>query len=230
MNEILLIGSVIIIYGMVLIAYILFGKKGLFVFNGVATVLANIEVLILIQAFGMEQTLGNVLFASTYLVTDILSENEGKKEASKAVWLGVMATVMMLVLTQYWRLYIPSENDTVMSSIQTIFSSTPRLIIASFIGYVVSQRFDVWLYHVVWNYTSKKCGESSKYLWLRNNVATLTAQMLNTILFSIIAFAGTYSRETLISIIASTYVIYIFTSLLDTPVVYLSRIIKLKKE
>lgn len=223
MNELLLIGSVLIIYGMVLFSYILFGKNGLFVFNGIATVLANIEVLILIYAFGMEQTLGNVMFASTYLVTDILSENEGKKEASKAVWLGVMSTVIMLILTQYWRLYIPSENDVIMPSIQAIFSSTPRLILASFIGYVITQRFDVWLYHKLWDYTNKKCGDTNRFLWLRNNVATLISQLINTVLFSLIAFAGKYSCEILISIMASSYVIFIFTSLLDTPIVYVAR-------
>ena len=78
-NELLLIGSLIIIYGTVLISYKLFGKTGLYAMTVIATILANIEVLIMIEGFGMEQTLGNVMFASTYLITDILSENEGKE-------------------------------------------------------------------------------------------------------------------------------------------------------
>ena len=51
-NELLLIGSVIFIFSMVLIAYKLFGKAGLYCASALATVLANIEVLILINAFG----------------------------------------------------------------------------------------------------------------------------------------------------------------------------------
>ena len=78
MNELLLIGSVVLIYGMVLLAYRLFGKAGMYLATVLVTILANIEVLILVDAFGMEMTLGNVMFASTYLATDILSENEGK--------------------------------------------------------------------------------------------------------------------------------------------------------
>ena len=58
MNELILLVSVVVIYGSVLLAYRLFGKSGLFAFTVVATVLANIEVLILVDAFGMEQTLG----------------------------------------------------------------------------------------------------------------------------------------------------------------------------
>ena len=98
-NEILLIGSLFLIYGAVLVAYKLFGKMGLYIMTSIATILANIEVLILVDGFGMEQTLGNVMFASTYLVTDILSENEGKKCANKAVWIGVFTSVTMLLFS-----------------------------------------------------------------------------------------------------------------------------------
>lgn len=73
-NELLLAGSLIFIFSCVLLAYRFFGKTGLYCLSAIVTVLANIEVLILVNAFGAEQTLGNVLFASTFLITDILSE------------------------------------------------------------------------------------------------------------------------------------------------------------
>lgn len=227
-NEILLLGSIVLIYGTVLIAYRLFGKIGMYIMTVVATVLANIEVLMLVDAFGMQQTLGNVMFASTYLVTDILSENEGKKSANKAVWLGVFTSAVMLLFTQYWLLYAPASGDWAREHITAIFSTTPRLLAASFVGYVVSQRFDVWLYHKWWDLTSKKTGDSKRFLWLRNNGSTLVSQIINTIIFSTIAFAGWYDTKTLISVMLSSYVIFIFTSLLDTPVVYIARLMKNK--
>ncbi len=66
-NELILIASVIFIFGMALAAYKLFGKAGLYCVSVMASVLANIEVLVMIKAFGLEQTLGNVLFAVTFL-------------------------------------------------------------------------------------------------------------------------------------------------------------------
>lgn len=225
-NELLLIGSVFIIYGAVLFAYRIFGKSGMYAMTVIATVLANIEVLILINGFGMEQTLGNVLFASTYLITDILSENEGKKSAAKAVWIGVFTSVVMLVFTQYWLMYTPSLNDWAREHIYAVFSTTPRMLFASFTGYVISQRFDVWLYHKWWEFTTKKCSDSNRFLWLRNNGSTLISQVINTVLFNTIAFAGWYDTKTLITVIISSYVIFIFTSLLDTPAVYIARWIK----
>ena len=85
-NEILLIVSLVVLYAMVLLWYQLFGRSGMYCFTVFATIAANIEVLLLVDGFGMEMTLGNILFATTFLVTDILSETEGKKAAQKAVW------------------------------------------------------------------------------------------------------------------------------------------------
>ena len=222
-NELLLIITVIVFYGGVLAFYRLFGLKGLYVWTAIATITANIEVLILVDAFGMEQTLGNVMFASSFLVTDIISESFGKKEANSAVNLGIASLIAFVVVSQIWLLFTPSSNDWAFESMKTIFSNTPRLMIASLVVYAVSQRFDVWLYHKWWSFTEKRSGSSKSFLWVRNNGSTLISQLLNAVLYNIAAFAGTYSAKTLVNIILATYIIYIFTSLLDTPAVYIAR-------
>ena len=224
-NELLLIGSLILIFSMALLSYRFFGKAGLYCLSAVATILANIEVLLLIRAFGMEQTLGNVLFAVTFLITDILSECEGKKAANKAVWIGMASSLFFLLLSQSWLLYVPSEGDWAMESFRKIFSSTPRMLLSSFLVYAISQLFDVWLYHKWWAFTEKKTGDRRRFLWLRNNGSTLISQLLNTALFTLGAFWGVYSWDTLLSLMLSSYVIFIFTSLADTPAVYLARFI-----
>lgn len=229
-NELLLIISVILIYSLVIIWYRLFGSRGLIGFSVLATVAANIEVLIVIEAFGMEQTLGNVLFASTFLVTDILSETEGKKASQRAVNIGIATSVSFVLFSQMWLLYTPSSSDFVFPAVQTLFSGIPRVIIASLLVFAISQRFDVWAYHKWWNFTEKKFGDRRKFLWLRNNGSTLLSQLVNTILFTFGAFLGTYELGTVISIAASSYLIYICTSLLDTPFVYLARYIYEKKQ
>ena len=226
MNEFLLILTIVLIYGAVLLSYMFFGRVGLYCVSAIATVLANIEVLILIKAFGMEQTLGNVLFAATFLITDILSECEGKRSANKAVYIGIFCTVLFLGISQCWLLFTPSENDTVMPAIREVFSQTPRVVLASLIVYIISQFFDVWLYHKWWDFTQKKWGNKNKFLWLRNNGSTLVSQLLNTLLFTTLAFAGTYDLTTFLSIFGFSYIIFIFTSLLDTPFIYLARKIK----
>ncbi len=230
MNEFLLILSLLLIYGSVLAAYRFFGKTGLYGWTVFATITANIEVLLLVEAFGMEQTLGNVLFASTFLVTDILSEKYGKKAAQVSVNLGVAASLMFIVLSQLWLQYIPAANDWAAPSFHVIFSNTPRIMLASLLVYAVVQRFDVWAYHKWWDFTKKRFGDSGRFLWLRNNGSTLISQLLNTLLYSFGAFAGLYDLGTLLSICLSSYLIFIVTSLADTPFVYWARKISPKGE
>lgn len=222
-NELLLILTLLLTFSGVLVFYKIFGKTGLHVWTAIATITANIEVLILVEAFGMEQTLGNVLFASNFLVTDILSELHGKEEANKAVNIGIAASIAFIFISQSWFLYTPAANDWASESIYAIFSNTPRLMLASFLVYAICQKFDVWAYHKWWAFTQKKFGDKDSFLWLRNNGSTLVSQLLNTVLYTFGAFLGTYELETLFSICLSSYIIFIVTSLADTPFVYLAK-------
>lgn len=227
-NELLLIVSLVVIYSMLILWFKLFGKNGVICFSVLATVLANIEVLILVDGFGIEMTLGNILFASTFLATDILSEMYGQKTALKAANICIAASVTMIIVTQSWLLYTPSANDISFDSIKSLFSGTPRVILASLIVYAIVQKLDVLLFHGIKNFTKKLCSDERRFLWLRNNGATLISQLINSILYTLGAFLGTYPSETIISIIISSFAIFIVTSLADTPFLYLARYIYAK--
>ena len=223
MNELLIIISLIISFGATTLFLKLFGKSGLFAWIGICAVFANIEVTILVHAFGMDQTLGNTLFASSFLATDILSEIYGKKDANKGVLVGIITTIFFIVLSFMWTHYIPAESDWAMPSVQALFSNTPRMLLSSLIAYAVSEAFDVWLYHTWWDLTAKKSGDTKKFLWFRNNFSTLFSQLVNIVIFNFGSFIGIYSFKELLGITGACYVIYVFTSLLDTPFVYLAR-------
>lgn len=226
MNEIILLISLIFEFSLILLAYKFFGKSGLYVMTVICAILANIEVVMLVKAFGIEQTLGNTLFAASFLITDILSENEGKNAADKAVYLGIFATITFLIISTSWLLFTPAEADMAYGAFKTIFSQTPRVMLASLLVYAVSQKLDVWLYHTWWNFTTKKCGDKKRFVWLRNNGSTLISQLINTCLFNFGAFLGTYEFKTVLSITLSSYIIFAVAALLDTPFLYLSRRIK----
>lgn len=225
-NELIIILSLVLTYASVLVFYKFLGKSGLYAWTVIAIITANIEVLILIDAFGMEQTLGNILFASTFLVTDILSEIEGKAAANHAVKISIFTNIAFIIISQSWFLYTPNANDWAAPAIQNVFSNTPRLLIVGVAVYGIAQVFDVWFYHYIWEKTSKVFGDSKRGLWIRNNGSTLVSQVLNTVLFTFGAFLGVYDFQTLIAIMISSYIIYIVTSLLDTPAVYFARKMK----
>lgn len=227
-NEILLIISIFIYFGGMILLFYFFGKTGLLVWNCVALIMANVEVIILIDAFGLTMTLGNICFASSFLVTDLLCERYSKRDADMSILLSFLVAIIFVLITQFWLLYTPADTDNMMPYFQGIFSHTPRVILANLIVYVIVQLVDVRLYYWWWNLTKKINKDESKFLWVRNNFSTIISQLMNAILFNVIAFYGVFSNADLLNVVASTFIIYFIISLIDTPFLYFSRGIKPK--
>lgn len=219
MNEVLFLVSIVFYLAAVIGMYKLFGKTGLYVFTAFSTILANIQVCKCIDIFGLSTTAGNVLYAATFLITDILSEKHGKKSARKAVWIGISVTILWIIGTQGTLRFTPNESDWISPALSQVFGLVPRVAISSLIGYALSQSIDVAIYHFIWD----KCGHTEKYLWLRNNGSTLTSQLVDTVVFTTLAFWGSYPTSVFISILLTTYLFKAIVALLDTPFAYLAR-------
>ncbi len=222
MNNIYFVIGLLFYLVSVLVLYKLYGKNGLYIFTVFSTILANIQVCKCIDLFGLSTTAGNTLYAATFLVTDILSEKYGKKDAQKAVKYGLTITLLWIMGTQLTLHLIPNANDYVNPSLEVVFGIVPRIAIASLIGYVCSQSIDVFLYHFIW----KKTGDNQGKLWLRNNGSTLLSQAVDTIIFTTLAFWGTYPTNVFISILVTTYLFKAIVAVCDTPFIYLARKIK----
>lgn len=226
MNELIFIGTVLLYLGSVLLLYKLFGKNGLYAFAVFSTLLGNIAVCKSIDLFGVATTAGNVLYASTFLVTDILSEKYGRKTATRAVAYSFSTMVLWMIGTQLILLFTPNENDYINESLKVVFGLVPRVTVASLAGYVVSQNLDVFLYHAIW----KRTGNSEKNLWMRNNFSTLTSQLVDTLIFTTMAFWGVFPKNVFVSILLTTYLFKAIVAIVDTPFMYLARKINPREE
>ena len=91
--------------------YRCFGKQGLIAWVAIGTIIANIQVIKTVDIFGISATLGNVMFASIYLATDILNDIYGRKVAKRAVWLGFSSTLVMIIVMQMSLHFIPAPED-----------------------------------------------------------------------------------------------------------------------
>ncbi len=220
MNEFLFFLSIIVYFSLLLIAYKLFGKTGLFLWTSIGMILSNIEVLKMITLFNLPLTLGNVLYGTTFLATDILSERHGKQEANVAVKIGFFTILAFTIVSQFMLRFNPSPDDFASESLQVIFGLTPRIALSGIITYVLTQKFDIWLYHKIW----AKTGD--RMLWLRNNGSTCISQLLDTTIFTLIAFWGLYDVQTVLTLIGTTYLIKFVISILDTPFIYIARRLK----
>lgn len=217
-NDLLWVGQLLLVFSMIMICFRLWGKNGLYYWTVISVIVSNIQVVKNVQLFGMDATLGNVVYATSFLATDLLSEFYGPKASKKAVGLGFFALLAMTVMMQFALLFEPSASDISQGSLQRIFGLMPRIALASILAYVLSNSHDVWAYEM-W----RKWKPGKKTLWMRNNFSTMVSQLIDTLVFTLLAFWGVYPKEVLISIMVSTYVLKWVVALCDTPFMYLGR-------
>jgi uncharacterized integral membrane protein (TIGR00697 family) len=223
-NEYLWLLLFIIDFGFAILAIYLFGKLGLYITIVTSIIMCNLQVLKVVDMFGLTVALGNIAYASIFLATDLLAECFGAEESKRGVLIGffvliVFSTIMYLVV-----LLEPSAVDINNDAMQTIFTKTFRIAIASLISYLCAQYLDIFIYTKIKKYTN------SKHLWLRNNVAGISAQLLDSVLFVILAFYGEYPLEAMYSIIATTIIFKVAISMLNTPILYIGRYILVKQK
>lgn len=208
----------IINFTLVLTMYRVFGKTGLFVWIGFSTVMANLQVVKTIEMFGLTATLGNAMYGTAFLVTDILNEKYGKEEAKKAVWLGFFTLLSMTLIMQMVLLFKPHETDFAQEPLSTLFSILPRIAAGSLAAYLVSQFTDVYIF----TYLKKKLPKDGQF-WIRNNGSTMISQLLDTLVFTSIAFLGVFPMEEWIQIFITTYLLKFIVAILDTPFGYIAK-------
>jgi len=221
-NELLWLVMLLANFLLIILAYRLFGKWGLIMWIPISVIVANIQVIQTVKLFGLAATLGNIVYATSFLVTDILSENYGKQEAKKAVWIGFFSLISMTLLMNLALEFIPLAGDdfaiVAHDATSTIFSLMPRIAIASLTAYLLSQRHDVWAFHFWKNRFPK-----DNHLWLRNNMSTMVSQLIDSSVFVLIAFWGVYEGAILFEIFITTYILKWLVAAADTPFVYWAR-------
>lgn len=215
-NVCMLFVEIVITFGFVVLANRLFGKYGLIAWVPIASILANIMTAKTIDIFGLSSTMGTVLFASTFLATDILTENYKASEAKRAVYAGMFGVLFYILSSQIAINYIPSSFDYAHDSMVVIFSLSLRISIASVIMYFLANMADVYLYDKL------RRTMNGKHMWLRNNISTILCNCLENFLFMILAFLGTYDITTVLIMALSTSVIEILAGLCDTPFLYIA--------
>ena len=166
--------------------------------------------------FSFTTSLGNVLFASTFLATDIMSEKCSKQDAKKGVYISIFSGITFIIITQLTLLFIPSNDDVVNESMKKLFSISIRTISASMLMFFISNMLDIHIY----NKLKEKYPDK---LWFRNNLSTILCNCIENYFFNTLAFLGIFSIPVIISIATTTTIIEIVIALCDTPFLYISK-------
>ena len=222
-QELLWVLTVVYDLGLAIILYRFFGKYGLYAAVILGIVLGNLQggKVSQLEFFGYSFTasMGAILYSGIYFATDVLNEKFGREEANRAVMLGFVANIAvmitLLISVQFKPSQITGSALEVHNAISTLASYSPVFVIGSLIAYLASQTFDVWIFHKI------KVLTDGKYLWLRNNVSTITSQALDTFLYTFVWVIGTeLSFLAAFGIALTKYVFKVIIALIDTIFIY----------
>lgn len=195
-----------------------FGREWLIALLPIYLIIANTFALSFVTVGGLLTSLTIPIYAATFLISDILTEHYSQHDAKRAVFVGFMGQLLFVIVV--WVMFNAPLPEETLKGYHSTFSFLPRLMVSSFTAYLISQLLDIYIYQRIMDSTGK-----TRYLWLRNNVAVATAQLVDTSLFVTLAFYGSPQFPTwgaIGSFILSVWIMKVVVAIIDTPYMYLS--------
>lgn len=179
----------------------------------IGLVMSNLFGGKIISVLGFTVAGAIITYPLTFLSTDIIGEIWGKQEANDCVKIGIIVQLIFLALG-YLSLAIPPQeaSESLQQSLTVVLNQGLRMTLASLGAFSVSQFLDVFLFHKL----KESCNGKKK--WLRNNLSTMTSQLVDTLIFITIAFYGVV--DNLPVMVLGQYVIKLLLALGDTPFFY----------
>lgn len=179
----------------------------------VSLIVANVVASKIVSFWGLVVPAAIVAYPVTFLITDVIGEIWGKEEANRTVKIGFVCQLFSLLLIGLAILLPVASFADNQTEFTAILGQSFRCVLASLIAYICSQSWDVFVFHKL----KDKTGNSKK--WLRNNLSTMTSQIIDTAIFITIAFWG--SVPNIFTMIFSQYLVKLVYALLDTPFFYI---------
>lgn len=167
---------------------------------------------------GVRVSVGIFFVPVLFLVTDIVGEVFGRREASRFVNMATIMLVLLFVMMAVCIAVKPNEQWGMQEQYAQVFGSSIRMTIASLVSFVVAQQLDVFMF-AFWGRITK-----GKHLWIRNNLSTIVSQLIDTTIFEFIAFWHLNDKFTtgyIFSLILPYWLFKVVFALLDTPLCYL---------
>jgi hypothetical protein len=219
-------------FGGQLILLRLFGAMGLAAFVVVGILAANLQVLKVVPFASIGPVAeGTIVFAATFLATDILAEHYGRRVATRVVWLGFASYLLftgLMVLALGYRPLAPADAGPELAwalgnheALAKLFTPAPALFVAGMTAYLVSQLLDITLFFRIRAWTR------ARLPWARNTLSTAVSALVDNTVFSTLAFVVLAETPVPIDALVFTFILGTYwqrlaLAVLDTPFFYLS--------
>ncbi len=224
LNIILTVVQILLAFSAIALIYRFFGKLGAFAAAVVLTLFANIEVATVVQYLNLPWlvvSLGNVAFVGVNMCQDILNENEGgEKTARHTVWLGFATSIMVVLLSQVSKHFVPvADSVATHEAFCSVMGDFSIVTVVSLLTFLISNTINVKLYAFFSKITDK--------IWIRAQASTWISQFCDTVIMSsALAVLGIFSWSDLVGIVLTTYIIKGLCMVFEIPFVYWTKNMK----
>jgi len=177
--------------------------------------IANILAAKIINVFGIALASGILVFPITYIIGDVLTEVYGFKKTKQIIMYGFLCNLIMVIaFFVAMKLPYPAFWGN-QEAFELILGNTPRILLASFTGYLVGSFSNSFIMDYIKN------NSKIKFLWFRTILSTIVGEGLDTTIFITIGFLGTMEVKAVFTMLMWQLIVKVAYEVLFTPVLYL---------
>jgi len=175
---------------------------------------ANIIAVKLILLFGFLVPAGIIVFPLSYLFGDVLTEVYGYGSTRRVIWLGFACNLLAVIAIYFGGLAPAAPFWHDQRAYDTILGFTPRLLLASFIAYLLGEFTNSFVL------AKLKIATKGRWLWTRTISSTLVGEGLDTLIFISIAFWGVIPPQLMLTAILTQWTFKVLYEVVATPFTY----------
>jgi uncharacterized integral membrane protein (TIGR00697 family) len=176
---------------------------------------ANIIAVKLVEIFGFVLPAGTIIFPISYIFGDVLTEVYGYRQARRVIWLGFLCNLIVVAAVWIGQVLPPSSFWDGQKAYERILGYTPRLLVASFLAYLVGEFANSFVL------AKMKIATKGRWLWTRTIGSTLVGEGLDSLVFMTLAFFGTIPMAALLLAIFTQWLVKSSYEAVATPLTYI---------
>ncbi len=217
-----IVTMVIFVMAVVILGATYYGRFFLFVVSFSITIASSATADTILDFFGYSFSMGVVMFSFSYVITDILNELFDEKSAYR---LALMNFLLQMVLLTFVFATSPLGAEVAQVSIgspELHYLTTPHIASALLIA-TLGTLVNIWVYGKI----KKVFYDGDRVwagLWFRNNVSTFIGMTVSTVIFILISLLEFAPNP--MDVIVAAFTVKVFVALIDTPILYLARVMR----
>ena len=176
---------------------------------------ANITAVKLVGLFGLVLPAAVIVFPVSYICGDVLTEVYGYRVARRVIWLGFLCNLIAVIAIYIGGILPAAPVFEAQEAYERILGYAPRLLAASFLAYLVGEFANAFVL------ARMKVATNGRFLWSRTIGSTLVGQGLDSLVFIILAFAGTIPASAMFAAVVTQWLVKSAYEALATPLTYL---------